>query len=210
MNSHKDRPVIIMGAGGHATVLVDALRQCDYRVLGVTDPNISRGASFCGIDVLGGDDIIFSFDPNEISLVNGLGSLPGQFLRWKLADTFRNQRFSFLTVVHPSATVGANVQLGEGVQVMSGVILQPGVCVGKDSIINTGVIVDHDCTIGAKTHLAPGVTISGGVHVEEGVHIGTGASVIQNIKIGKGAVIAAGAIIYKDIPDGQMHISYKK
>ena len=50
------RPVIVIGAGGHAAVVADALLAGGAVVLGFTDPQPARrGSMLCGLPVLGDD-----------------------------------------------------------------------------------------------------------------------------------------------------------
>ena len=198
--THKS--VIILGTGGHAKVIAEALKLTDRKVLGFTTPDLDIGINFCGMSVLGDDSVIFDYSIDDIELAIGVGALPGQNLRWELASLMRNKGYHLITVVHPNAVVAADVVLAEGVQVMAGVVVQPGTTVGKDTIINTGAIIDHDCTISENCHLAPGVVCSGGVSIGKNTHIGTAAKVIQGMNIGEGSVIAAGSTIYKDVPAG--------
>ena len=51
-------------------------------------------------------------------------------------------------------------------------------------------------------HIAPGATICGGVTVEDSVFIGAGATVIQSVHIGANSIIAAGAVVTCDVPEG--------
>ena len=194
-----NKPVIIIGAGGHAKVVADALTQVGVDLLGLTDVNKKKDDICFGLPVLGGDEIINKYSPDKVLLANGLGTLPEDKSRWELAKRMREAGYSFITVVHPSATIADSVSLAEGVQVMAGCILQPEVSVGQDSIINTGVILDHDCMIGENCHIAPGVTMSGGVHVDNETHVGTAAIILQNISIGSNTIIAAGSVIYHDV-----------
>ena len=194
------KPIIILGAGGHAKVLADVLRSAGYKILGLTDPLIKSGEMKFGVVCLGDDEKLQEYSVDEIELVNGIGAMPGRHLRWKLGKRMRERGYSFVTVIHPSAILSSDVRLANGAQIMAGVVLQTGVNIGCDSIANTGVCVDHDCYIGDSCHLAPGVTLSGEVRVGDGVHIGTGACVIQNIEIGARAVIAAGSVVYNDVP----------
>ncbi len=208
MTANKDKPVIILGTGGHAKVLIEALRMINRKIIGLTDPVKEINSLVLGVKVLGDDEVLFSYSPNEIALVNGLGALPGKTLRWDLAEKFRQQGFNFATVIHPSTIMAKGVQLGEGVQIMAGSILQPGVVIGVDSIVNTGVIIDHDCMVGEKCHLAPGVILSGGVCIGSRSHIGTGASIIQALNIGSEVVVAAGSTVYQPISDGEIFIQH--
>lgn len=197
-------PVIILGAGGHSKVLIEALLVSSAVITGIVDPNqILVGANILGVPVLGGDDIVVDeFAPSQIQLVNGLGSVGLPIIRQQLYNKFKGLGYYFATVVHPSAVVASDVVLGEGAQVMAGAVIQPGCSIGINSIINTRASVDHDCIIGDHVHISPGVTLSGGVAVGACSHIGTGATVIQGISISNGCLVAAGAVVTKDISDG--------
>lgn len=198
-------PVIILGAGGHAKVLIEALLQSDILIAGIVDPDPKLvDAEILGVPVLGGDDVVDEFPPSEIQLVNGLGSVGLPVNRQQLFERFKDMGYKFATVVHPSAVLASDVVLGEGVQVMAGAVVQPGCCIGTNSIINTRASVDHDCIIGDHVHIAPGVTMSGSIKIGSDSHIGTGATLIQGISIGSGCLLAAGAVVTKDIADGAM------
>ncbi len=197
-------PVIILGAGGHAKVIADILRITNRKILGFVTPDAKPQMEFFGSVILGDDSFIEKYSTDEINLVNGIGSLPDQDIRWVVAENLRNKGYRFQQVIHPNAVIARNVTLEEGIQIMAGVIIQPDVKIGTDSIINTGVIIDHDCVISDNCHLAPGVCCSGSVSVGKNVHIGTGANIIQGVNIGEKTVIAAGTTLYKDIPPGSL------
>lgn len=197
-----NKPLVILGSGGHAGVLIDLLRQQSRAILGLVSPeNPPASNLFENIPHFNSDEDILSFDKDSIKLVNGIGSLPGNNLRAILFQRFTKLGYKFETVVADNATVSTYAKLGQGVQVMSGAIIQTGAVVGANSIVNTGSIVEHDCNIGSDNHLAPGVTISGQVKSSENVHFGTGASVIQSVIFGKNVVVGAGATVTKDIPE---------
>ena len=200
------KPIIIIGAGGHAKVLIEVLRLCELKILGLLDINKTKGDLFCGVQVLGNDEDIVNFSPDEVVLVNAVGSFPGNDLRCKVAKIFRDKGYSFESIIHPASIVASGVSIEEGVQIMAACVLQPGVQIGMDSIINTGVIVDHDCLVGKNCHLSPGVTLSGGVQICDHVHIGTGTSIIQNKIIGANSVIAAASVVFHDVPENVTYI----
>ena len=200
----------MIGGGGHAKVLIEALNCAGRVILGVLDPALPVAAKVLGAEVLGDDQWLSAAFPEAVELVNGLGSVPDQSQRRR--DVFRRWKalgYSFATVIHPSAIVASDVVLGEGVQIMAGVVMQPGTVIGANTIVNTRVSVDHDCEIGLDCHLAPGVTLSGSVRVGNGAHVGSGATVIQGMVIGENAVIAAGATVYRDVPAGARFIPGK-
>lgn len=194
------KPLLIIGAGGHASVLVDILRQQTREILGIVSPQVeSNSKVFNGIEHFKNDDDVLKFDNRTVKLVNGIGSLPGNNLRAELYSKFKALGYEFETVVASNAIVSDYAKLEEGVQIFTSSIIQTNANIGANTIINTGSIIEHDCIIGEHNHIAPGVTLSGQVSTSEYVHIGTGASVIQSVSIGKYSIIGAGAIVTKDI-----------
>jgi len=193
-------PLIILGAGAHAKVLIDILKICGRKILGVTDSNKKIGEIFNGVKVLGNDEIVLKYSVNEVELVNSLAGLDKKKLRLELTKSLENKGYVFSKVIHPSAIIAEHVTINKGVQIMAGAVIQSSVIIGNSCIVNTGAIIDHDCVINENCHIAPGVTLNGGVVIGERTHVGTGTLVIENKKIGKDCLIAAGSIVFNDIP----------
>ncbi len=194
--------LIMLGSGGHAKVLLEALKQQGLAVAGIlTATQEQHGTLLAGIPVLGNDDVLADYPPERTRLVNGVGSVGLPQLRERIFTELSRRGYSFATVIHPAAVVAEDALLEEGAQVMAGAVIQPGSRIGRNSIINTRAAVDHDCSIGDHVHLAPGVTLSGGVTIGTGTHVGTGATVIQGITIGSAAIVGAGALVIRNVPD---------
>ena len=193
--------MLILGAGGHARVLIDALQTRGDAVLeGVFDPNPNLwGGRLMDVPVRGGDAAVFDYAPERVSLVNALGSTRDTGPRRELFERFKGRGYAFLSVIHPDARLARNVTLAEGVQVLAGVIINTHVTLGANTIVNTGAIIEHDCRLGAHVHVAPGVKMAGGVEVGQGVHIGIGATLVQNLTLGDGCVIGAGAVVLESV-----------
>ncbi len=197
------KPVIIVGAGGHAKVVVQALRRTQAEILGLVDTAPEKaGTQVMGVAVLGGDAVLTEYGPEKVSLAMGIAGNGSNALRRALFEKFKTDGYAFETIVDPTAAVGDEVTMGEGTQAIAGSIVQPAVRIGKNSIINTRASVDHDCRIGDHVHIAPGATVCGGVHLADGVFVGAGATLIANVRVGADTVIAAGAVVTEDLPSG--------
>lgn len=195
--------VVLLGAGGHARVLLSLLRAGGWTVRGVCDPGLAAAGTrqWRGLPVLGGDDALAALDPGDVGLVNGVGQLVGGTVRHALFARLRKKGFHFPVLVHPAAWVDATATLADGVQVMAGAIIQADAIVGADSIVNTRAGIDHDCVIGAGVHIAPGATLCGSVRVLDHAFVAAGATVIQGLTVGTGAVVGAGATLVRDLED---------
>lgn len=197
-------PVVLIGAGGHAKVLLALLRAIGAEVLGVCDPGLQAASDWRGVPVLGGDAALDALVPERVTLVNAIGQVVGSRRRMEVFEHFSARGYRFAALVHPAAWVDESVVLGEGAQVMAGATIQPDSVIGANSIINTGARVDHDCIIASHVHLAPAAVLCGGVRIADGTFIGAGATVIQGISIGEQAVVGAGSTVIRDLPAGHV------
>ncbi|MDF3125835.1 acetyltransferase [Rheinheimera sp. 1928-s] len=193
--------VILLGAGGHAKVVLEMLQLTQTPVLGVSCPLLwaQKVQQWRGLAVLGDDDALTSYNPQQVKLVNGVGMMPQSQARYALFSKARQAGFEFINLVHPSAVVSPSVQLGQGVQIMAGAVIQADSNIADNVIINSRALVEHDCVIAAHSHIAPGAVLCGQVTVAEQVFVGAGATVIQGINIAAGAVVGAGTVVVKNL-----------
>lgn len=194
-------PLVILGAGGHAKVLLSLAQASGLNVFGVCDPELAQQGSdqWRGVRVLGGDEALDAMDPASVGLINGIGQLVGSTGRRKIFERFKAKGFRFPALVHPAAWVDVSAVLNEGVQVMAGAVIQADATVGSNSIINTGASLDHDCYLGVHVHVAPGATLCGNVRVQDRAFIASGATVIQGLTVGEESVVGAGAVLVRDL-----------
>ena len=194
------KPLLILGGGGNARVLIDALKYTQHEIIGITDPDENlHGREIMGIPVIGNDEVITQYPQNSVQLVNGIGSVSSTSHRRLLFEKFKNHAYFFASVIHPSAMLASDAEISEGIQIMAGAIVQTGCHIGQNSIINTRASIDHDCRIGMHCHLAPGVILSGEVSIADETHIGAGAVIIQGIDVGSNCLVAAGSVVVKNI-----------
>jgi sugar O-acyltransferase (sialic acid O-acetyltransferase NeuD family) len=194
--------VIIIGAGGHAVVVADALLASGAQVLGFTDVDSNRhGQEICGLPVLGGDAVLNGHNRAAVVLANGVGGIgrvTAELPRRIVQQRFGEQGWRFIRVVHPNAIVSPFAQLGEGVQALAGSVIQPGARLGEGCIVNTRAVVEHDAVLGDFTHVAPGAVVCGDVTLGADCHIGAGAVVRQGLRLGEATVVGMGSVVVKD------------
>jgi UDP-perosamine 4-acetyltransferase len=106
----------------------------------------------------------------------------------------------FTRAIHPSALVGPEVLVRDGVVVFAGAVIQPRSLIREHAIVNTGCVIDHDCRVGPYALVGSGATLAGGVEVGEGVLIGAGATVSPGVAIGDWSIVGAGAAVIADVP----------
>lgn len=202
---YQTKPLILLGAGGHAKVLLGLIQQCELPIFGICDPTLWEAniKEWNGLPVLGDDSFLDSRKCNDFDLVLGVGQLVNSKLRKTIYQRFTEMGFTFPNLIHPTAFVDPSVSLNKGVQVMAGAVIQPGVTIGENVIVNTSASIDHDCKIDAHVHIAPGATLCGGVQIESEAFIGAGSTIIQEISIGRGSVVTAGSLLSSNLPPNQ-------
>lgn len=197
--------VVGFGAGGHAKVLIDALRLRGVDVVALTDPDTKlHGTRVNGVEVAGDDSMWSAFLADGIRhAFVAVGSVGDATRRRNLFEQACAAGFEMITVVHPAAVVARSAVLGRGVQILAGAIVNASATIGDNVIVNSGAIVEHDCVVEAHAHIATGARLASTVTVGEGAHVGIGASVRQCIHIANGAVVGAGAAVIRDVAAGE-------
>jgi sugar O-acyltransferase (sialic acid O-acetyltransferase NeuD family) len=196
--------VIILGGGGHARVLIDALLLNGITPMGILDVDVRRvGDTLLGVPVLGNDDLLTNVARQGAThFAVGIGSVGNMRPRQQAYERGVASGLSPLAIIHPNAIISPHAEIGAGTQVLAGAIVNAGARVGVNAIINTAAIVEHDCIIEDHVHLATGAKLSGTVRVGQGAHIGAGATVLQNTIIGRYATVGLGAVVIRDVePD---------
>ena len=197
---HRTHPrgtkVIVYGAGGHAHVVIDVLRDQGYVVEQMFNdqPDNQHPDSqnvHLGIRRVGADSFPDLSDPLVLCVGNNA----------ERAELDRLLTATYVTACHSTAIIAPSARVGEGSVVLHGAIVQNNSVIGRHALINTAASIDHDNVIGDFAHISPHATLCGHVEVGEGTHIGAGATVIPSVKIGKWCTIGAGAVVLHDLMD---------
>jgi sugar O-acyltransferase (sialic acid O-acetyltransferase NeuD family) len=189
--------LVIIGAGGHAKVVVDTALACGWTIAGLTNADSGRdGERVLGQCILGSDEKITNLPTAEYALAIGVGEVA---VRRRLYQRFQSQGYVFPTLIHPRSSVSSFASVGEGAQIMAGAIVQADVSIGINVVVNTSASIDHDCILDDHTFISPGVVLAGEVHIGANAFLGTGAIVLPRVTIAEGAIVGAGAVVTRNI-----------
>lgn len=186
-------PVVVLGAGGHAKVVISTLCAAGYEIAAVLDDDVTKhGSEIMGVKIVGSLK-----KADSLGYSCGVIAVGENATRKKISDRVKN--LEWLTVVHPQAYVDPSVRLGEGTFVFAGAVLQADTVVGRHVIINTGATVDHDCILEDFVHIAPGSHLAGDVEVGEGAFLGLASGVIPGVCVGAWSNVGAGGMVVDDV-----------
>lgn len=193
--------ILMLGAGGHAKVLIEILKQQKRDIHAIVSPDLHTNCIiFSDYDHITDDLRVLESPKDKTLLINGIGSLPRLHKRAEIFSKFRSAGFEFGRVLSPSASISEFSILEMGVQVLPRALINPDACIGENTIINSGAIIEHDCVVGRDVHVAPSACVCGGVVIGDRTFIGSGATITQGVTIGHDVIVGAGATVTFDLP----------
>lgn len=201
------RELFVVGAGGHARELLSLVSRCigeSARVRVCVESGWDAPLEIAGVPVESLDAI-----EGQLVGVEYVVAIGNSEARERIARRLDGAGAIATQLVDPSVTCLGRVAIGQGSVLCAGSVLTCDIDIGRHVHVNAGCLVHHDARIGDFATLSPGVRVAG--HVEIGAHafIGIGATIIngrpgQPLRIGEGAVVAAGAVVTKDVPSRAM------
>jgi len=112
--------------------------------------------------------------------------------------------------IEPGAIIRDKVKIGDNAVIMMGAVINIGAEIGEGTMIDMNVVLGGRAIVGKRCHIGAGTVLAGVIEppsaqpvvIEDDVMIGANAVVIEGVRVGRGAVVAAGAIVLQDVPEG--------
>ncbi len=150
--------------------------------------------------------------------------------------TFIGSTIGKNAMIRPNTTIFSNVNAGNKFMTGHNAMVRENTEIGDHVLVGTNTIIDGNCKIGSNvsiqgnayipTHatiennvfIGPcscltndrypvrGEYVPLGPTIREGASIGGNVTIVPEIEIGKGAMVAAGALVTKDVPDWKMAV----
>ncbi len=173
---------VIYGAGGHASVVADLVNLQGSKVEAFFDDQPQEASN----------GLIKPYAANihpDSELIISIGN---NSIREKVAGKVSHK---FGTLIHPSAYVAKDAQLGEGTVVLANAVVQSKAKIGKHVIINAGVCIDHNAIIDDFVLIYPNTYVGGGAILEKGVLVNAGAVILRNAVVKAGSEVPPLSVI---------------
>jgi sugar O-acyltransferase (sialic acid O-acetyltransferase NeuD family) len=183
--------LLVVGAGGHAKVVIDAARAAGLEIAGVVGEPRGR-TDLLGVPIV---KSAVGLDADTFIIAVGDNRARAQLFAEYLAAGLHPA-----VVVHPSAVIADGVEIGGGTLVAAGVVVNVDARVGENAILNTSCTIDHDCLVGDHAHIGPTSGLCGGVAIGTGALVGVGCSITPTRSVGEWAVVGAGSVVVRDLP----------
>lgn len=141
-------------------------------------------------------------------------------------------------VIRPNSTIYGDVVIGNGFRTGHNVMVRENTVVGDNVLIGTNVVVDGHVSIGNNVSIQSNVYIPTNTRIEDnvflgpcsvltndkypirvkydlkgpvlrkGVSVGANATILPGVELGEGAMVAAGALVTKDVPSWKLAIGF--
>ncbi len=186
--------LIIVGASGHGKVIADIALRVGYNEIAFLDDDDSI-CQCVGFPIIGKTELISQLEGDKIIAIGNA----------RIRQRFQSKT-DVITLIHPDAVIGRNVEIGVGTVIMPGAVINSDARIGRGCIINTCASVDHDCVLEDYVHIAVGAHVAGTCVIGERTWIGAGATVSNNISICGDCMIGAGAVVVGNIKESGTYV----
>jgi sugar O-acyltransferase (sialic acid O-acetyltransferase NeuD family) len=185
--------VFIVGAGGHAKVILATLEVIGISPVAIYDDDASKwGSSLFDTPIKGGLNDFAKLGPVDAFIAVGKNAT-----RKKIVERFTT--INWITLIHPASSIHASVQIGRGTIVQEGCILEPDVKIGEHCILTSNSMIGHESVLEDFVH-SSGAKICGNAHICEGVLLGGNSTIHPGITVGAWSAAAIASAIMRDVP----------
>ncbi|MDF1534513.1 MAG: acyltransferase [Methanosarcinaceae archaeon] len=142
------------------------------------------------------------------------------------------------SIIRPGSTIFSNVKTGDNFKTGHNVLIREKSIIGNNVLVGSNVIIDGNVTIGNNVSIQGNVYIPTDVIIEDnvfigpcavlandkypirkkynpmgpilrkGASIGANATILPGVEIGEGAMVAAGALVTRDVPPWKLAIGF--
>ena len=194
------KKLIILGFGGHARSVADVALACGYLDLLFVDSNAVPGESFLGYPV------VQEFGHLDDSWCDAFAASGDGRQRREQCLTIARAGLQLVTLIAPSASVGAGSVIGPGCTVGHHAHIGPMAKIGRACIINTGAVVEHESRVGGYAHVSVNSTIAGRSELGAFSMLGAGATITDKVKVAGNVVVGAGAAVVASIESAGTYV----
>lgn len=190
-------PSCIVGAGGFAKCICDALWCNGDRDIVFLSRDVTSSSTLFGFPVLNEVDL-FSCN-HALPVFVGIGD---ESIRERYVTKVREQwrHLYFPPLIHPGAVVDQSARVNEGVIVLAGAAIGSKAIARRFSAVCTGARICDNVELNEFATAGPASTVARGTVIGKRAFIGLRAEIAPNLNVGADSVIGAQAIVMQDVP----------
>ncbi len=122
--------------------------------------------------------------------------------KFEVCERLLTRGARFTNVIHPSASIGPDAELGQGVIICRFSWVSVDVRIGNFVTINCSSGCGHDAVVEDYCTLSCYCEATGRAHLERGAFLGSHAAVMPGVRVGEFAKVAAGSVAFRNVKAG--------
>jgi sugar O-acyltransferase (sialic acid O-acetyltransferase NeuD family) len=151
------------------------------------------------------EEITKNFPPDQFDLFVAIGYGKMNSTREKIYSDLKELGYSFATFIYPSIKIWSTNKIGDNVFIFEDNTIQPYVHIGNNTVLWSGNHIGHHSKIGDHCFISSHVVISGHNTLGDNIFMGVNSTTHDSITIGNKALIAAGALITRNVSDKEVY-----
>lgn len=188
-------------------IIAFAQKTGEYEFVGYFDDLVEKGTIINGKPVLGRvEEAIVLFKQGVFDYIfEGIG-----YTRFDLREYYYNLlkgKVPFANIIVQSAKISQNVQLGEGVFVGGGTIIDSNTVIGDNVFIHGGTTIGHNNIVGSHTYISGRFNTAGFCSIGKRCFFGICSCVSDHITICDDVWIGLACVVIKNIKESGKYMS---
>ena len=197
--------VVVFGVGAIAELAHFYLtHDSPHDVVGFTvDSDHLSDSDFRGLPVTAFEELDSAHAPGDVAFFAPISFKRMNHVRAEKVDRAKEMGFELISYVSSKASTFPDFTCGENCFILEDNTIQPFVTIGDDVIMWSGNHIGHHSSIGDHCFVSSHVVVSGFVHVGQSCFLGVNSTFANNLEVGNDCFIAAGALVTRDVGDGE-------
>ena len=195
------KPVVMIGNSSYAKMMNQYRKLtglnpvCAYAV----DEQYIKEQEIDGAQVISFEAMRKQFPCKDCDLMMGIGYRQMAQIRKRIFEQCKLWGYHFENYIHPSAIISPDACLGEGNNILEGVIIEVGCSIGNANLFFGGSMVGHDCYVGDYNTFAGRSMTAGAVTIKNNCFLGVLSAVKDHVVFQDYVLLGAAAYGFKSM-----------
>ena len=201
--------IILYGSGGMAREVVELIEDINkieprWNIRGYIDDIKGNCEEVIhGYRILGTGEILKDLSGTTCIVI----AISDPAAKESIYEKIKSFDIRFPVLIHPSARVAEDAQIGEGSVIGIDCIISTGVYIGRHVFLNMRTVVGHDTVLHDFCSCLVNCIIAGGVLIKDCSLLGSGCIIMEKKVLGRNCKISMGSIVSFNVEDHYVVLS---
>ncbi len=192
--------LIIFGAGGLGKEVAELAKIINAKESRwdemIFQDDVLKEGEILGLPVYDSDSVKGMFDMKESEYVVALGEPKS---KEKIYSMLMDKGARLANIIAPDAQVSEFAELGNGIIVKKGSIIQAEARIMDNVTLQSYVAIGHEVQVGEHCQISTFSVVGGKTTIGRNTYISMNCSIKDNVDIGEGVIVSPGSAVLKNI-----------